>query len=46
MTFLHDIDPLAVSLPVWPHGIHWYGLMYALAFFVAWRLGRARVRAG
>ena len=46
MTFLHDIDPLAVSLPFWPHGIHWYGLMYALAFFVAWRLGRSRVRAG
>ncbi|MCM2355077.1 MAG: prolipoprotein diacylglyceryl transferase [Arenimonas sp.] len=46
MTFLHDIDPLAVSLPFWPHGIHWYGLMYALAFFVAWRLGRMRVRAG
>jgi phosphatidylglycerol:prolipoprotein diacylglycerol transferase len=46
MTYLHDIDPLAVSLPFWPHGIHWYGLMYALAFFVAWRLGRARIRAG
>ncbi len=46
MTILHDIDPLALELPFWPHGIHWYGLMYALAFFTAWWLGRRRVRAG
>ena len=46
MTILHSIDPLALELPFWPHGIHWYGLMYALAFFTAWWLGRRRVRAG
>lgn len=46
MTILHTIDPLALELPFWPHGIHWYGLMYALAFFTAWWLGRRRVRAG
>lgn len=46
MSTLHDIDPLALSLPFWPHGIHWYGLMYAIGFFAAWWLGRRRVRAG
>ena len=46
MTWLHDIDPIAVSLPVWPHGIHWYGVMYVLGFAFAWWLGRRRVRAG
>ncbi|MFY2764066.1 prolipoprotein diacylglyceryl transferase [Arenimonas sp. MALMAid1274] len=46
MTLLHDIDPIAVPLPFWPHGIHWYGLMYLLAFGVAWWIGRRRVRAG
>lgn len=46
MTVLHDIDPIAVPLPFWPHGIHWYGLMYLLAFGVAWWLGTRRVRAG
>ena len=46
MTFLHDIDPIALSLPFWPHGIHWYGLMYLLGFGVAWWLGTRRVRAG
>ena len=46
MTFLHDIDPIALSLPFWPHGIHWYGLMYLLGFAVAWWLGTRRVRAG
>jgi phosphatidylglycerol---prolipoprotein diacylglyceryl transferase len=46
MTLLHDIDPLAVSLPFWPHGIHWYGVMYLLGLGVAWWLGRRRVRAG
>lgn len=46
MTYLHDIDPLAISFPFWPYGIHWYGLMYALGFFVAWRLGRRRIAAG
>jgi phosphatidylglycerol:prolipoprotein diacylglycerol transferase len=46
MTLLHDIDPLAISLPFWPHGIHWYGVMYLLGFGAAWWLGRRRVRAG
>ena len=46
MTILHAIDPLALELPFWPHGIHWYGLMYGLAFLSAWWLGRRRVRAG
>jgi phosphatidylglycerol:prolipoprotein diacylglycerol transferase len=46
MTVLHDIDPIALHLPFWPHGIHWYGLMYLLGFGVAWWIGRQRVRAG
>jgi phosphatidylglycerol:prolipoprotein diacylglycerol transferase len=46
MTLLHDIDPIALPLPFWPHGIHWYGLMYLLAFGAAWWIGRTRVRAG
>jgi phosphatidylglycerol:prolipoprotein diacylglycerol transferase len=46
MTVLHDINPIAIPLPFWPHGIHWYGLMYLLAFGAAWWLGRRRVRAG
>ena len=46
MTVLHDINPIAVPLPFWPYGIHWYGLMYLLGFGVAWWLGTRRVRAG
>lgn len=46
MPILHDIDPIAISLPFWPHGIHWYGLMYLLGFAAAWWLGMRRVRAG
>lgn len=46
MIFLHDIDPVAIALPFWPHGIHWYGLMYLLGFAAAWLLGRQRIRAG
>lgn len=46
MTLLHDIDPIALPLPFWPHGIHWYGLMYLLALGAAWLIGRNRVRAG
>ena len=46
MTLLHDIDPIALPLPFWPHGIHWYGVMYLLAFGAAWFIGRNRVRAG
>jgi phosphatidylglycerol:prolipoprotein diacylglycerol transferase len=46
MTYLHDIDPIALHLPFWPYGIHWYGLMYLLGFGIAWWIGRSRVRAG
>ncbi|KAF1706542.1 prolipoprotein diacylglyceryl transferase [Pseudoxanthomonas sacheonensis] len=44
MTYLHQIDPIALSLG--PLKIHWYGLMYLLAFVSAWWLGRQRIRAG
>jgi phosphatidylglycerol:prolipoprotein diacylglycerol transferase len=46
MPVLHDIDPVALHLPVWPHAIHWYGLMYLLAFATAWWLGTRRIVAG
>ena len=44
MIYLHHIDPIAFSLG--PVQVHWYGLMYLLAFFTAWWLGRSRIRAG
>lgn len=46
MVVLHDIDPIAIPLPFWPHGVHWYGLMYLLGFGVAWSLGTRRIRTG
>jgi phosphatidylglycerol:prolipoprotein diacylglycerol transferase len=46
MTILHDINPVALPLPFWPHGIHWYGIMYLLGFAVAFFVGRSRVRQG
>ncbi|MBS3897101.1 prolipoprotein diacylglyceryl transferase [Silanimonas sp.] len=46
MSFLHDIDPIALSLPFWPHGIHWYGLMYVGGFAAAWWLGKHRLAQG
>jgi len=46
MTILHDINPIAIPLPFWPHGIHWYGIMYLVGFGTAWWLGTRRVRAG
>lgn len=46
MSWLHDIDPIAIPLPFWPHGIHWYGLMYVAGFLAAWWLGTRRVNAG
>lgn len=53
MHVLHQIDPIALQLPAFElfgrqfaPGVHWYGLMYALAFAVAWWLGRRRIRAG
>jgi phosphatidylglycerol:prolipoprotein diacylglycerol transferase len=54
MTVLHQIDPIALDLGTWnlplvgtvhPQ-IHWYGVMYLLAFAAAWFLGRRRIRAG
>lgn len=44
MIQLHQIDPIALALG--PLKVHWYGLMYLLAFGVAWFLGRSRIRAG
>lgn len=41
---LHQIDPIAVNLFGWP--VHWYGIMYLLAFGAAWWLGRLRLRQG
>ena len=44
MTYLHDIDPIALHLG--PVQVHWYGVMYMLGFIAAWVLGRRRIRAG
>ncbi|MCD7098199.1 prolipoprotein diacylglyceryl transferase [Stenotrophomonas sp. MMGLT7] len=44
MIHLHQIDPIAFSLG--PVQVHWYGLMYLLAFLSAWWLGRLRIGAG
>jgi phosphatidylglycerol:prolipoprotein diacylglycerol transferase len=44
MFHLHSLDPVALQLG--PLAIHWYGLMYLLAFATAWWLGLRRVRAG
>lgn len=44
MTYLHDINPIAISLG--PLQVHWYGVMYLLGFLAAWALGRLRIRAG
>ena len=46
MSYLHQIDPIAIPLPFWPHGIHWYGLMYLAGFLLAWWLGVRRLRDG
>ncbi len=37
-----SFDP--VALQIGPFGIHWYGLMYVLAFTCAFILGRVRIR--
>ncbi len=37
-----SIDPVAISLG--PVKLHWYGLMYLLAFASAWWLGKRRAR--
>lgn len=44
--YLHNLDPIALHLPFWPHGIHWYGIMYLAGFAIAYFLGMRRVRAG
>ncbi len=37
-----DIDPVAVSFG--PVTVHWYGLMYLIAFVAGWWLGRVRAK--
>ncbi len=37
-----NIDPVAVQIG--PLKVHWYGLMYALAFASAWLLGQRRIK--
>jgi phosphatidylglycerol:prolipoprotein diacylglycerol transferase len=44
MIILQQIDPIA--LHVGPLQIHWYGVMYLLAFAACWFLGRHRIRQG
>jgi len=44
MPFFVDIDPIAFSLG--PVQVHWYGIMYLLAFAIAWLLGEYRRRQG
>lgn len=39
-----DINPIAISLG--PVQVHWYGIMYLLAFGIAWWLGQRRRAAG
>ena len=53
MTWLHQIDPIALRLPefelfgrAFSPAVHWYGVMYAIGFGIAWWLGRRRVRQG
>jgi len=35
-----------VALQIGPLSVHWYGLMYLLAFALVWLLGRRRIRQG
>src|SRR5207342_91736 len=44
MIILHQMDPIALHLG--PLLIHWYGVMYLLAFAACWFLGRIRIRQG
>ncbi|XVN73529.1 Phosphatidylglycerol--prolipoprotein diacylglyceryl transferase [Oligella sp. MSHR50489EDL] len=39
-----QFNPIALSLG--PLQVHWYGLMYLLAFAIAWFLGRQRIKQG
>lgn len=44
MHYLVDIDPIAFSLG--PVAVHWYGIMYLIAFAAFWFLGERRRRQG
>ena len=44
MHYFVDINPIAFSLG--PVQVHWYGIMYLLAFGAAWGLGQRRRAAG
>lgn len=51
--WLHRIDPIALQFPEFTvfgttlhPAVHWYGVMYLLAFAAGWWLGRTRIRAG
>jgi len=51
--WLHRLDPIALQFPEFTvfgatlhPAVHWYGIMYLLAFATAWWLGRMRIRAG
>lgn len=54
MTILHQVDPIALDLGIWQlpllgevhPQVHWYGIMYLLAFGVCWWLGNRRIRDG
>ena len=53
MTWLHQIDPIALRLPefdlfgrTFAPSVHWYGVMYAIGFGLAWYLGRRRIAQG
>jgi len=54
MTILHQVDPIALDLGTWQlpllgevhPQVHWYGIMYLLAFGVCWWLGNRRIREG
>jgi len=39
-----QFNPVAVQIG--PLSVHWYGLMYLLAFALVWLLGRRRIRQG
>ncbi|MBC7991434.1 MAG: prolipoprotein diacylglyceryl transferase [Luteimonas sp.] len=44
MIVLNQIDPIALDLG--KVQVHWYGVMYLIAFATAWWLGRSRILAG
>jgi len=44
MPYFHDINPVAFS--IFGFGVHWYGIMYLLAFLGAWALGESRRKQG